>query len=196
MLKPSSSVFDISFTNQHQVAQEWLAEEQSKSSAPTFDIEADNKQHEVEARVLAHKPGAARALFNLNLSWSHCRLSERALRDVYTVWGEPGERETVESVANQIRIGNSSLQPNIENRIIDLANNAPEEWGTLVICHHRNSWKNGSPALIDGNHRAVATILRAEERGLSEPRHAYVGYSGPSKMSEIRRQLHTFLNIL
>lgn len=165
MLKSPSSVSDISFTNQYQVAQEWLAEEQSKSSAPTFDIEADNEQHEVEAKVLAHKPGAARALFNLNLSWSHCRLSERALRDVYTVWGEPDERDTVESVANQIRTGNSSLQPNIVNRIINLANDAPEEWGTLVICHHRNSWKNGSPALIDGNHPCCRNYIEGRRTG-------------------------------
>lgn len=196
MLKPPSSVADISFTDQHQVAQEWLTEEESKSSVPTFDIEADNKQDEVEAKVLAHKPEAARALFNLNLSWSQCRLSERALRDVYTVWEEPNERNTVEAVANQIRTGESSLQPDIENRITDIANDPPEDWGTLVICHLRNSWKRGSPVLIDGNHRAVATILRAEEQGLYEPLHAYVGYSGPSNISDIRRWLHAFLGIL
>lgn len=196
MLNTPQSVSDISFIDQHQVAQEWLAEEQSKSSVQRFDIEADNQQHEAEAKVLAHKPDAALSLFNLNLSWSECRLSERTLRGLYTIWGEPDSRDTVVSVANQIRAGESSLQPGTVNRITDIADDPPEDWGTLVIIHLRNSWKRGSPVLIDGNHRAVAAILRAEGQGIYEPCYAYVGYSGPSKISEIRRSLHAFVDIL
>ncbi|MFO8115915.1 MAG: hypothetical protein R6U01_11275 [Halorubrum sp.] len=196
MSRHRSSIFDVSFIDQQQVVSEWLAEEQSKPSAPKFDIETDDQRHEVEAKILAHKPGVARNLLSLNLSWIRCRLSERALRDVYTIWGDPEERDTVEAAVNRIRAGGSSPHPSSLDRITGLAENAPDDWGTLIIVHHHHSWRRGTPALIDGNHRATAAILRAEEQGQYEPRQAYVGYSGPSKVSDIRRWLHASLRTL
>lgn len=193
LLPPASHV---SFTEQQQVAEEWLAEEQSKDPSKTLDIEAEDERHEVEAKLLGHKPGVARRLLDLNLSWSRCRLSEAALRTVYTVWGNPADRNTVEAVANGIRAGESFPRVCNVDRIEQLAAEEPDDWGTLVIVHHQTPWKRGSPVLLDGNHRAVAAILRAERQGLYEPRHAYVGYSGPSKISQFRRFLHASLDIL
>jgi hypothetical protein len=196
MLDLLPRTFHISLTDQRRVAEDWLADEQRKESSKNLDIEASEERHAVEAKLLAHKPGAARPLLESTLSWSHCRLPETALRRVYTIWGPPDERETVETVARRIRAGESLPRVCNVGRIRALADDDHEDRGTLVIAHHRPPWKRGSPVLLDGNHRAVAAVLDAQTNGTYEPRHAYVGYSGPSKLSHLRRSLHAALDIL
>lgn len=102
---PASHLTDVT---QRQVAEAWLADEQRKRSSTTFDVEASDERDAVEAKLLAHKPGSARGLLESNLSWSHCRLSERALRAVHADWGPPDERPTVESIARRIKAGDQT----------------------------------------------------------------------------------------
>lgn len=178
--------------DQCEIVQEWLQREQNKSRGQHYDIASSNAQFEMEACLLAHKPGAARSLLTLDYSWVECEIPPNSVGDVYTIFGPPQDRPTVSEAFRLFESEKLGFGSEGREKIRQLMRSPPEEWGKIIIAHRRYPFGRGSPYLLDGNHRAIAIAGKVANGEEVASQRAYVGYPGicGHRTAQLRRWVH------